>query len=291
VPVHGRRRNRNGRGWTESAGGGTLAWMHTPVALRDAEAAVLQRIAAAPGVFCFLDYDGTLAPLAATPDAALPAPQAKALLHQLAAAPGVQVAVVTGRTIEDVRTLLAIDGIYYVGIHGLETRFPDGTAERRGAAGLTDLLVSIRSEVEGTLGTRPGVLIEDKGLALAFHYRLAARDDALAVRRAVNAAAESHQRRGAPLAVMHGHEVIEIRPTAANKGRAVCRLLSAQPRPTLAVYIGDDQTDEDAFTLLPADAITIRVGPATVSTAARYRVERPDDVYAFLRAVIERRCA
>jgi trehalose-phosphatase len=260
------------------------------LALREVEATVLQRIAAAPSVFCFLDYDGTLAPLAPTPDAAAPLPGTAVLLQDLAAVSGVQVALVTGRTIADVRRFLDVDGIYYVGIHGLETRFPNGTSElSEAAAQVGSTLVSIRAQVEEALGTRPGVLIEDKGLALAFHYRLASRADATTVRRSVSAIADTHRRRGAPIAITHGHEVIEIRPLEANKGRAACRLLAPFSLPVLAVYIGDDQTDEDAFTLLPVDAITIRVGPATVSTAARYCVADPDEVHDFLRALIKQR--
>jgi trehalose 6-phosphate phosphatase len=255
-----------------------------------AEADVLQVIAAAHSVFCFVDYDGTLARLAPTPDAAKPLPGAAALLQALAAAPRTQVALVTGRTIANLRSLLDVPGIYYVGIHGLEIEFPDGIVEwSESVAVVRSVLPAIKQQIAQALGSRPGVLIEDKGLALAYHYRLASRADAAATREVVQTVAERTQRDGAPIAVMHGHEVAEIRSAFANKGRAVCQLLAAHAPAALAVYIGDDQTDEDAFRLLPPESITIRVGPATVPTAARYRVADPDEVLRLLRAIVEQR--
>jgi trehalose 6-phosphate phosphatase len=259
--------------------------------LHDREVDVLRRLAAAERVFCFLDYDGTLAPLAPAPPEAVPLPGTATLLQELAALPGMRVALVTGRMVADVRQLLDVPGIYYVGIHGLEVRLPNAATEvSEGAAVVRTMLPAIKQQLERALGDRPGILIEDKGLALACHYRLAARSDAAAARRVVATVAQAHQRRGVPIAVIHGHEVAEIRPASASKGKTVCRLLADAGPGTLAVYIGDDQTDEDAFAMLPADAITIRVGAKTVATTARYRVERPADVHAFLRALLACRC-
>jgi trehalose 6-phosphate phosphatase len=258
----------------------------TAVCLRTSEADVLQRIASAHRVGCFLDYDGTLTPLAPTPDAARPLPGTAALLEQLAAAPGMLVAIVTGRTVADMRRFLDVRGVYYVGIHGLETRLPDGTVEMsEGVEVARAVLPSIKQQLQDAIGTRPGILLEDKALALACHYRSASRHNAAAAHQVVARVAETYQRRGVEIAVTHGHEVTEIRPAAANKGKAVCRLLALHGSATLAVYVGDDQTDEDAFRLLPAESITIQVGPATMPTAARYRVAQPANVQRFLYAV------
>jgi len=260
----------------------------TPRWLGDAvEAEVLQRIAATPLLFCFLDFDGTLAPIAPTPDAATPLPGTEEILRRLARSPGVDVAMVTGRTIADVRTFLDVDGMYYVGIHGLEIRLPNGTTDlAEGVAVVRATLPSIKQRLEQALAGHSGVLVEDKRLALACHFRLASRADAAFAIETVEAVARSYQRRGVQIAVTHGHEVVEIRPAYANKGKTVCRLLAAHGGSPLAVYIGDDQTDEDAFGLLAAAAITVRVGPPSVRTAARYRLDAPSDVQRFLRAVV-----
>lgn len=260
----------------------------TAVWLREVEDAVLQRIAAAERVFCFLDYDGTLSPLAPTPDATTPLAGTAARLQALAALPGTQVALVSGRTITDLRRYLDVPGIYYVGVHGLQIQFPSGATQlSERAAVVRSILPAIKCQIERALAYLPGILIEDKEIALACHYRLASRGDAAIARQTVATVARSYQGHG--VLVTHGHEVVEIRPAFANKGTAVCQLLAAQGRSTLAVYIGDDQTDEDAFALLPEESITLRVGPASTPTAARYRVPEPDDVLRFLGAMTDYR--
>lgn len=256
----------------------------------DCQADVMARIATAGSVFCFLDYDGTLAPLAPTPEDASPLPGVRALLQELAAAPGMQVALVTGRTIADLRRFLDVEGVYYVGIHGLEIQLPDGAIEMSdGVAVVRSILPAIKQRLRQALGGRPGILIEDKGLALACHYRLATRADAATTRQTVAAVARTYQRRGVKIVVRNGHEVVEIRPAYVNKGKTTCMLLAAHGFGALPVYVGDDQTDEDAFALLPPEAITIRVGTADVSTVARYRLATPDAVHRFLRAMLDAR--
>jgi len=255
----------------------TSAW------LRDAEDHLLQRLGAAAHVFCCLDYDGTLAPLAPSPDEAAPLPGTAALLRQLTAAPGTAVAVVTGRTIDDVRRFLDVPGVYYVGIHGLEVRLPTG--EMQAAAdgdAMRPTLQKIAARLRDALGSRPGILIEDKGAALACHYRLASPSDAAMARALMAALAQEYERDG--IALIYGHEVAELRPQGVSKGQTVCALLAAHGANSLAVYIGDDETDEDAFRMMPPDAVTIRVAPVT-TTAARYVVTSPVEVQHFLRSL------
>jgi trehalose-phosphatase len=258
--------------------------------LREAQADVLRRIAAADSVFCFLDYDGTLSPLASAPGQARPLPDTAAVLGTLVQLPGMRVALVTGRTVTEIRRFLDVPGIYYVGIHGLEICLPDGSVElSERVAVIRAALPPIKQQIEQAMVNCPGILIEDKGLALACHYRLASRADAARARETVAAVARSYQRRGVQIAVTHGHEVVEIRSAFVNKGKTACRLLGTQDPLALVVYIGDDQTDEDAFERLPPESITIRVGPTTLATAARYRVEDPGEVLRFLRALIDSR--
>jgi trehalose 6-phosphate phosphatase len=259
--------------------------------LCEVKTVVLERVAAASHLFAFLDYDGTLSPLAPTPDAAAPLAGVSAVLQALAAAPRTQVALVTGRTVPDVRRFLNVPDIYYVGVHGLELRLPNGTIELSDSVAVVrSVLPAIKRKLEQALDARPGIIVEDKGPALACHYRLASSADAATASQVVTALARDYQRQGLPIAVVRGHKVVEIRPASVNKGKTVCRLLAMQVPSALAVYIGDDQTDEDAFKLLPAESITIRVGPAAEPTAARYRAEDPREVLSFLRAIVDRRC-
>src|SRR5262249_6174231 len=98
-----------------------------------------------------------------------------------------------------------------------------------------------------------------------------------------------HQRGGVPITLVYGHEVAEIRPTRVNKGRVASALLAAYGPGALAIYIGDDQTDEDAFELLPPDSITIRVAPPHTPTRPRYPSRPPRDVHRLLRAFVKAR--
>jgi trehalose 6-phosphate phosphatase len=261
-----------------------------PEPLVDVEGEVLQRIGQASSVFCFLDYGGTLAPLMPTPDEAVPLPGTADVLRDLAALPGVQVAVVSGRPVANVRRFLDVAGLYYVGIHGVEVRFPNGeTTIAEGVGWVRTIIPSVKRRLEQALHARPGILIEDKGAALACHYRLASVADGVTARQLLAAVVRSYQRRGVRLRVTFGHEVAEVRTSHVDKGTSAAALLAAHGPAALPIYIGDDLTDEDAFTLLPLNSITILVGPAAQPTAARYRTETPQDVQRFLRALLERR--
>lgn len=264
----------------------------TAVRWCEAAAAVAPRIAAADRLFCFLDFDGTLARLAPTPCGAAPLPGTATLLSQLAAAPGTELALITGRTIADLRRRLDVPKIHYVGIHGANIELPDGTIVAPATAmAVRPIMAAIARELHEALRGRPGVRLEDKGVAIACHYRLASRADARATAALVAALVHKHQHRDTALAITHGHEVIEIHSAAANKGTAVSTLLAKAGAGTLALYVGDDETDEDAFMQLPADAITVRVGPARVATAARYRVGGPVEVHRLLRVLLACRAA
>jgi trehalose 6-phosphate phosphatase len=251
---------------------------------------VLGLLAEAPALFCCLDYDGTLAPIAPTPAAAIPLPGTAELLVDLASLSATEVAIVSGRPIEEVRAFLNEAGLHYVGIHGLEIRLPSGeTRVAEGAALVRAVLPAVRHQIEQAFGTRPGILIEDKGAALACHYRLASASDGVAAREMLTNIVRTYQQQGVPVALVTGHEVAEIRPSEVNKGKTVCALLATLTPTPLTLYIGDDQTDEDAFKLLPSGSITVRVGGGEVPTHARYRMDSPGDVHNFLCALLARR--
>ena len=238
-------------------------------------------------LLCCLDFDGTLAPIVPTPAAAAPLPGVATALAELAALPGIRVAIVTGRTVDDVRTRLHIAGAFYIGVHGLEVQHPGGPMTVQ--AGLDALhagIAAIRRGLQHRVNDLKGVLLEDKGVALACHYRLASKKDGATLRALAEAAAAAARQEGLAVEVMHGHAVAEIRPTQTNKGAAVLALLAPGER---AVYVGDDETDEDAFRRLPEDAVTIRVGPPEVESTARHRLEGPEAVLTFLCALLARR--
>lgn len=234
--------------------------------------AIARRLALEPVLACF-DYDGTLVPIRPTPEQAVADAATLAAVARLAAARSVRVAVVSGRPVEQLFTLIPVPEIWRIGLHGLVTAPPGGTpgsAHDLGAC--REALAPLRQIAAEIAARHPGVRVEDKGPALALHTRLASREDAVAAGEAFRQAAAQV----AGFAVMRGKEVFEARPEGAHKGAAVTRL--RRPGETV-LYLGDDVTDEDAFRELAADpmAITVRIGEPQ-PTAARFRIERQEEV-------------
>jgi trehalose 6-phosphate synthase/phosphatase len=130
----------------------------------------------------------------------------------------------------------------------------------------------------------PGSLIEQKSVALAWHYRMA--DQEAGARRANELRLHLAQLlSNQPVEILAGHKVVEIRPIGINKGRIVPPLSPDRLASTTILAIGDDRTDEDLFTALPAEAITIKVGPG--ATHARFRIDGVPAARAFLYSLVQ----
>jgi trehalose 6-phosphate phosphatase len=217
-----------------------------------------------------LDVDGTLAPIVARPELASVPEQTRAELRRLVARYAL-VAAVSGRTGDDAARIVAVDGPVYVGVHGLELA-PE--AERwRGP--LHEFAQSVDWPVE------------DKGLAIVFHYR-GAQDEEAVLERLQDVAAAA---RDLGLVPQFGRKVLEVRPPVeANKGTAV-RMLLEERGLARALYAGDDTTDLDAFRGLDGLELAVRVavasaeGPQELVEAADLVVDSPDALVALLRRV------
>jgi trehalose 6-phosphate phosphatase len=199
----------------------------------------VERLAEAPerGAI-FLDIDGTLAPIARRPEDARVPDEARAEVARLAERYAL-VACVSGRTGEDARRMVGVDGARYVGAHGLELA-PD--ADRW------------RGEIHAFAATVDWP-IEDKGLTVSFHYRQAEDEDA-----ALEYLDEVAERaRQAGLIPRFGRKVLEIRPPVhADKGTAVTQMLDESGL-RRALYAGDDSTDADGFRALEGLEVGVRV--------------------------------
>ena len=233
-----------------------------------------------------LDFDGTLAPIAERPElAAMPA-ATRAALRRLMSMPGVEVAVVSGRGLADVRERAAIPGIAYAGNHGMEI---EGAGLRRmhpDAVAARPALEAAAHRIQPELARIPGAFLEDKGMTLSIHFRQSPADRHQEVRMAVERGA------GDGLRVTSGKMVLEVRPRAEwDKGKAVLFLLDQMRPPTGApvLYLGDDRTDEDAFRALigPGGAHEgVLIGDAADGgTAARSYLRDPQEVGALFAAL------
>lgn len=210
----------------------------------------------------FLDIDGTLIDIAPTPSAVSIPLQLPTLLDQVSERWGGALALVSGRSLDNVRQLVAPFDPPAAGLHGLERRSADGSLAR--AHPPADL-----DQVRGKLGDAerwPGVLLEDKGLALAIHYRQNPAREADCRALAERVVAEHPS-----FSVQAGRMVFEVKPRGWDKGAAVRAFMAEPPfagrRP---VFIGDDLTDEFGFAAAnELGGLSVLVG-ARRDSAARY---------------------
>jgi trehalose 6-phosphate phosphatase len=232
-----------------------------------------------------LDYDGTLVAIRKRPELARLHPGRKALLARLGRR--TLVGLVSGRPLDELRRMVGVAGIAYVGNHGMEIRVNGRVWVHPPAARLAHRLARTTSVIRARAGDLQGVLVEDKGLTASAHYRLASPRHRGLLRAIV--AEEVFRSRGA-LVLTQGKMVLEIRPnTVWDKGRGVLKLMSLAgcSKACFPVYIGDDRTDEDAFRVLAGRGLTIHVGRSR-RTQARSRLRSVDEVWRFL-AGLEKR--
>ena len=228
-----------------------------------------------------LDYDGTLTPIAPSPKQATLPLATKSILRKLSRNPRLSVALISGRALGDLRQLVGLRGLTYIGNHGLEFW-------REGERTVLDIPQSSREALDQILprlaklvSDVPGAQLENKGLAVSLHYRQVPRDESRRLKLAFRRIVLPFVRAGT-LTLLKGKKVIEVRPGLNwTKGDAASWLMRRMRRRSLLpIYIGDDQTDEDAFRMLQG-GITIRTGIHRQSLA-QYYVRGVRDVFRFL---------
>jgi trehalose-phosphatase len=242
--------------------------------------------AAIRGLGLLLDYDGTLSELAPDPARAVPLPGAAELIDRIARhRDRARVAIVTGRRIEDLKRLLKVDaGVIFSGVHGLQTCGADGSiAFDPGAAKYAAELGSVREWLRREVPRGRGFRIEDKQFSIGLHSREADPNEA----RELSARFTRFVARETPrLDALQLKMLVEAMPKIAGKDHAVERIKQMLPRGFVTSYIGDDTTDEAAFSALDRDDIGVLVGTPR-ETQARFFVQSPREVIAQLRVIAE----
>ena len=220
----------------------------------------------------FLDYDGTLSPLVEHPSKAKLSRAMRKALDDCIGREDSDVAIVSGRSLADIRSMAKHKDLTYAGNHGLEIEGPDFPSfvhedlihYRYRAGELARDLEKIAVD---------GAWTEAKGPTLTYHYR------AVPEKRRAAFVREAHEiihRNG--YQARDAHAAVEARPPIGwDKGRAVLHILRTRYGPSWSehvrvIYVGDDQTDEDAFRFLAGLAQTFRVGTADTPTAAARRL-------------------
>ncbi len=247
------------------------------------------RIQNTKDLFLLLDYDGTLTPIVSQPELAVCPSEVRKYLEKLRDLPGVSVAIISGRSLEDVREKVGVSGISYVGNHGLEIQNPVGRHKKSLLPARKRELNRIIQNLKNSLKDIPGILFEEKGPILSVHYRNVPQELLMRVPRAVET---ELQRRRDRWKTAFGKMVLEIRPNIDfHKGKAVRELLKTSSQELLPIYLGDDQSDEDAFRALRGRGISVYVGPGMFPSEADFFLQGPDEVQEFLFRCQEARCS
>lgn len=234
---------------------------------------------AQPGLLCAFDFDGTLAPLVPMPDqASLPDDIRERLVVLATHAP---VAIITGRSIEDIHARIGFDPDYVVGNHGLEgvPGWEAHAAKHRSACAAW--MAQLADALPGRLDDA-GIMVEDKRYSLSVHYRQA-RDPGLAARALENLFDALSPRPH----VIGGKYVFNLlADDACNKGIALDRLMRASGAQR-AIYVGDDVTDEDVFRMRRPDVLSVRI-ERHGDSAADYYLAHPADIVQLLEELTAR---
>lgn len=252
-------------------------------------------VRAAPHLLLLSDYDGTLTPIVSRPEEAILSPEVREKLRALAEKQGSSVGIISGRSMAELRSMVAIEGIYYAGNHGLEIEGPDLRFVSQPAQEAKATIADLVRRLSTALDSIDGVIVEDKGLSLSVHYRLVKKGDE-------NVVAETFKRLTAPLAgegkikITSGKKVLEVRPPIDwHKGKAVEAITGEikallKLRSVLSIYLGDDTTDEDAFRVMKRpEGWSVFIGGENPASSAEYYLNSTVEVEELLSRLLELR--
>lgn len=235
-----------------------------------------------------LDFDGTLVPIQEHAEACYLKASDRTLLRTLQHKPNTHVAIVSGRSLADLKPRVGIPNIAYAGNHGLEIEYEGPLFIEPTAFALQHVVSNQVGRLQQALQLYQGVWVENKGLSASIHFRQAEPSQTDQIIQTIHDTLAdvlaNHQ-----LILREGKCVREIRPNVAwHKGHAIhwLRQQWADNETGLIIYIGDDTTDEDAFAML-RDHLTVHVG--TGPTLAQYRVSTVEEVYTLLKMIVDLR--
>lgn len=239
----------------------------------------------------FLDYDGTLADFAPTPDTLLPDSELISLMQKMVSCQGVFPAVISGRRLAHIQKLLPVTGLLIGGTYGLEMQLPNGQ--------LYSPLVyeEVREPIEQTITfwkeriqESSSLYLEDKGWAVALHQMKASLPETESL---ISTIRKSTEDRLLPegFNLAGNDQFLELAPEKANKVEAVNWILSnLTPPDSMVLYFGDDQKDEEAFGFVQEKGgVAIRIAPSLVETQAQFLMQNPQELRYWLTKLVNKK--
>lgn len=239
------------------------------------------------------DYDGTLTPIVPKPEMADLPENMRLLLEALAAEPRFTVGVISGRALKDIREKVGIKDIFYAGNHGLEIQGPGINFINPIARELRPVLQVTGFVLSHLLGSYKGVSIEDKGLSLSIHHRLADERKSKELESVIKTVVNGKDANGQAKIAM-GKNTYNIMPAAAwDKGKAITLLMKRCCKKSwksglFVMYFGDDLTDEDGFRAINAygSGLSVLMGETNRLSAANYFLSTPAELGDFMNTLL-----
>ena len=236
------------------------------------------------GIFLFLDFDGTLVPIQNDPTKCVLSLKIKGQLEAIALPGKACIAILSGRTVSDIRDRVNIQDVYYGGNHGIEISGPRVNYIHPDALSGKHIIDRVCREIEQDIGNIEGAFIEKKKFGFTLHYRMANKEDKVLIKRTFYKII-SESRDPQAFSVLRGKKVLELVPRIQwGKGKAALFLLQSQKNNYLPLYVGDDITDEKAFEVLREIGLTVRIGKSKKSVA-QYFLKGQWEVSRFLRHI------
>ena len=233
-----------------------------------------------PFLYLCLDFDGTLVPIVEDPDAVKLPERRRERLEAINERSRMRVAVISGRSLDDIRDRVGVGSLTYAGNHGLEIQQPDGDWVHPAVASTRPKISAVVRDLKASFEAISGARVEDKGATVSVHVRGLDQDLTSSVEDQTYRRVENVD----GIRIARGKSVLQIRPDVDwGKGRAIERLTRCIADESAVVYVGDDRTDADGF-----DAVNKRSGPGfsiavgNPSLPAQYRVRDPEAVEKWL---------
>lgn len=233
----------------------------------------------------FLDFDGTLVPIAKDPESIKLDVRTKQVLSRLGVSEQVHLCIISGRRVRTLRSIIGMKDICYVGNHGFEIEAPGFalSASAVSSVKIRRILGPVAGSLKNEFGSIQGVVLEDKRFTLSLHFRNMAHKDLKIFRKKCKELKSRFQ--SLPLIWREGKKVLEVLPDVRwNKGSAALLVCDRFPG-RLPVILGDDKTDEDMFRALSRRGVTIRIG-SSKNSAAKYYLDSQKQVIGLLRRLL-----
>jgi trehalose-phosphatase len=213
-----------------------------------------QWVSEAERLWLFLDYDGTLVEFSHSPAIIQPVPQVIDLVKKLAEKKRIRVAVVSGRSLHNIQTLLPVEGIFIAGTYGIELITPEGERiQREDYSLIRPYLERLKPQWQEIIAGRKGYYLEDKGWALALHARFAPEQEATRLISTIQQTLDQELITD-EFRLIKQKKFIEVSTAKAHKGKTVSFLLNSFPLPgARLLYLGDDTNDAEAFETIHAN--------------------------------------